>query len=157
MVLQGLQSMVCNGFWCFVWMDIISANLKNYMIGIVSQNRFLMICHTSNCCTMGGTNKYFRLFCFTWNVIPIDMPDYTVSNYIHLFCTSLFSHIFIIYIISANIILDCSLVVKVISVILAILSNPAIVFIPVTSVQIHKGLVCSRYYVPQIMHGRILT
>ena len=57
------------------------------MIGIVSQNRFHMICHTSNCCTMGGTDKYFRVFSFTWNAIPVNMLDYAVSNYIYLFCT----------------------------------------------------------------------
>ena len=84
------------------------------------------------------------------------MPDFTVSNYIYLFCTSLFSHIFIIYIISANIILDCSWVVKVISVILAILSNPAMVFIPVTSVQIHKGLAADIMYRKSCMEGYLL-
>ena len=40
-------------------------------------------CHTSNCCTMRGTEKYFRVFSFTWNIIPIDMLAYAVSNYIY--------------------------------------------------------------------------
>ena len=51
------------------------------MIGIVSQNRFQMMCHTFNCCTKEETNKYFRFFSFTWNVIPVDMLDYVVSNF----------------------------------------------------------------------------
>ena len=36
----------CYGFRCFVW-DIIRADMENYMIEIISQNKFLMICHTS--------------------------------------------------------------------------------------------------------------
>ena len=36
----------CYGFRCFVW-DIIRADMENYMIEIISQNKFHMICHTS--------------------------------------------------------------------------------------------------------------
>ena len=52
----------CYGFLCFVWRDILSADMENYMIGNVSKNRFYLICHTSNCYTMGGTDKYFRIY-----------------------------------------------------------------------------------------------
>ena len=54
----------------------------------------------------------------------------SINSYIYPFCTWWFLHIFIIYTISANIILDCSWVVKVISVgsWVVIFINPAIVF-----------------------------
>ena len=35
-----------DGFRCFVW-DIICADMENYMIEIISRNKFHMICHTS--------------------------------------------------------------------------------------------------------------
>ena len=88
-----------------------------------------VIGYTSICFTMGRTDKYLRVFSFTWNVIPVDMLDYAVSNYIYPLCTWWFLLIFIIYIISANIILDCFWVAKAISVILVILINPTLVFV----------------------------
>ena len=40
-----------------VLFEEILLDMENYMIGIVSQNKFHMICHTSSCWSMGGSNK----------------------------------------------------------------------------------------------------
>ena len=40
-----------------VLFEEISLDMKSYMSGIVSQNRFHMICHTSGYWNMGGSNK----------------------------------------------------------------------------------------------------
>ena len=87
-----------------------------------------LICQTPNFCIIGGgtenTIKFSLLHEMTYSLTYLTM---LASNYLYPFCTWWFFHIFIIYIISTDITLDCSWVVKAISVILVILINPAMV------------------------------
>ena len=72
MILQGRKSIL---LWFPVFFlkerHINSDNRKNYMIGSVSQNRFHLICHRSNCWTMRGVDKYFKVFNLCQSLYPL--------------------------------------------------------------------------------------
>lgn len=62
-----------------IWIGVVSADMENYLIWIVSHNTSHMICHAFKCSAMGGAYKYFRVVSFSWNVIHVDMLDCAVS------------------------------------------------------------------------------